>query len=118
MDNVLCKIGLHKWHRVKSTKTTVMKVMENILNDRNELTPRLNGEERICKMFGVNRNTLLIGCEICDRVCMRCGTCEYFIDEKREELIEKRNKIVEKEINNKNKDKLIENIYKGCKNGS
>ena len=117
MSNFLCKIGLHKMRKVKSTKTTVMKLMEDIIRKESKILLPLD-EEIICRKFGINRDTIWIGYDIYDKVCIKCGDCKYNVEEKRNELIEKRNKIARAEIKNKNKDRKIENIYKEHKNGS
>jgi len=36
MNNILCKIGFHKWRKVKSTKTTILNLMSKILEARVE----------------------------------------------------------------------------------
>lgn len=120
MSNILCKIGLHKMRKVKSTKTTVIKLMEDIIRAENKILLPLNSEEIICRKFGINRDNIWIGYDAYDKVCIRPG-CNYYnpiITKKRDTLVALRNQVVRKEIKNKNKDKLIENIYRGCKSGS
>ena len=116
MNNILCKTGLHKWRKVKSTKTNVLDIMKSILRARNELIG--GNEEIICKKFRVDN--LWIFYDRYDKVCIRpgCNCFKHGIAKKRNQLIEDRNFILQKEENNRYKNKKIENIYKECKNRS
>ena len=118
MDNILCKIGLHKWRKVKSTETDILKIMEDIIRAESKILLPINSEEIMCRKFGINRNHLWIGYDLYDYVCIRpgCNCCDYRVDIKRNELIEKRNQIISTKIETKSKDRKIEDIYKGCKN--
>jgi hypothetical protein len=113
-------MGLHKWRKVKSTKTTVMSLMQDIIRAEGKILLPINSEEIICRKFGVNRDTLWCGFDIYDYVCVRlgCNCCDPRVDIKRHKLIENRNYVVRKEIMNGNKDRLAEKIHMGCKNGS
>ena len=66
MNNILCKIRLHKWRKVKYTRTTVMDIMIDILKTRDELFVR--NEDIICKKFGIGINGLLFGYKVYDYV--------------------------------------------------
>jgi hypothetical protein len=105
--------------KVKSTKTTVMKLMEDIIRKESKILLPLD-EEIICRKFGVNRNSLWAKYDLYNYVCIRpnCGCCIHIVNKEKHKLIEDRNYIIKKELKDVNKNKLIENIYKGSKSGS
>ncbi len=117
MNNILCKIGLHKSQKVKSTKTNILNIMKDILKTKDEPF-KCCSEETICEKFGVDN--VWIGYEIYDEVCIRpgCGHCKCNVEKKRNQLMKAWYFIERTKTNNKDKDKTIENIYRRCKNGS
>ena len=55
---------------------------------------------------------LVIKCMIMFDIRPGCNCCDHKVDRKRHELIKRRNYIVKTEMKNKNRDRIIENIYK------
>jgi len=115
MNNILCKIGLHKWRKVKSTETNMMDIMSKILEARVEYFAK--DENVIYKKFGMDNRHALLNYDICNYVCVRpgCNCCDHRIEKKKDKFIKIRNRIVRDEIKKAGKNKLAENIYKGCR---
>ena len=112
MNNILCKIGFHKWQKVKSTETNMMNIMSKILEVRNEYFAK--DEDVICRKFDIKPSSLSFGYEVSDYVCVRpgCSCCDYRVDRKRNRFIERRNDVVRSESKSAKKDELVEKIYK------
>jgi len=112
MNNILCKIGLHKRKKVKSTKTTRLKLMEDILKkEGRDITHWC--EEMIYRRFRALRDPF--GYDIYDVVCIKCSSCSYNIDKVKNQLIKDRNSVLKNKKTIINNDRRIENMYKGCK---